>query len=428
MKQLFSTYFSPTDDEYKELWQKCIFVFDANVLLNLYRYSNNTTDIFLDIITRLSERIWVPHQVALEYNANRIGVIYEQLDAYARVRQIISKASVDFFNHLEENLKSYKRRHPVIDVSTITSRLDGFIKSINGELEKQEESHPNYLQSDSIRSRLEVLLENKIGLPFNENELQSIYDEGDKRYKQKRPPGFRDSADKKDKVKYYRGLVIQDQYGDLIVWKQILNKAKDEQVPVIFITDDAKDDWWQRQHGKTIGPRMELVDEFSHYTDQKFLMYESYRFIEYAQGFLNQQVDKEAINEAHQLKRSKEVDTNHEMMNEVYQYNKLLKSGKLNSRIVKPIVNYTVGEKVIHAKWGVGIIESIHGSGKNQEIRINFPQPAGKKRLLAYFAPLQKFTPFDDNDDLEEAIYELYDEEFLEELTSVAEVDDYEDE
>ena len=38
MRDLFPSYYRPTDEEFKELWEKCTFIFDANVLLNLYLY------------------------------------------------------------------------------------------------------------------------------------------------------------------------------------------------------------------------------------------------------------------------------------------------------------------------------------------------------------------------------------------------------
>jgi len=48
------------------------------------------------------------------------------------------------------------------------------------------------------------------------------------------------------------------------------------------------------------------------------------------------------------------------------------------------------GDKVSHAKWGVGVVVSVKGSGNDTELQIAFPAPIGIKRLLAQFAPLQK--------------------------------------
>ena len=44
MEKTFSEYHQPNDEEITQLWEKAIFIFDANVLLNLYRYSKKTSD------------------------------------------------------------------------------------------------------------------------------------------------------------------------------------------------------------------------------------------------------------------------------------------------------------------------------------------------------------------------------------------------
>jgi len=48
------------------------------------------------------------------------------------------------------------------------------------------------------------------------------------------------------------------------------------------------------------------------------------------------------------------------------------------------------GDKISHAKWGIGTVVSIKGSGTDTELQIAFPAPIGIKRLLAAFAPITK--------------------------------------
>lgn len=50
----------------------------------------------------------------------------------------------------------------------------------------------------------------------------------------------------------------------------------------------------------------------------------------------------------------------------------------------------SAGDKVQHAKWGVGTVVAVKGSGNDTELQIAFPAPVGVKRLLAAFAPLTK--------------------------------------
>ena len=48
-----------------------------------------------------------------------------------------------------------------------------------------------------------------------------------------------------------------------------IRKTKDNKRDVIFITDDKKEDWWNICKGRTIGPRVELIKEFSDITNQE---------------------------------------------------------------------------------------------------------------------------------------------------------------
>lgn len=52
--------------------------------------------------------------------------------------------------------------------------------------------------------------------------------------------------------------------------------------------------------------------------------------------------------------------------------------------------DYQLGDKVEHAKWGIGTVVTIVGAGDDMEVHIAFPAPTGIKRLLARFAPIKK--------------------------------------
>lgn len=53
-------------------------------------------------------------------------------------------------------------------------------------------------------------------------------------------------------------------------------------------------------------------------------------------------------------------------------------------------LSVAAGDKVQHAKWGVGTVVAVKGSGNDTELTIAFPAPIGVKRLLAAFAPVSK--------------------------------------
>ncbi|MBW5448414.1 DNA helicase PcrA [Cohnella sp. CFH 77786] len=53
-------------------------------------------------------------------------------------------------------------------------------------------------------------------------------------------------------------------------------------------------------------------------------------------------------------------------------------------------LSVAAGDKVQHAKWGIGTVVAVKGSGNDMELNIAFPAPIGVKRLLAAFAPVTK--------------------------------------
>ncbi len=60
-------------------------------------------------------------------------------------------------------------------------------------------------------------------------------------------------------------------FGDLILWKEILEKLNTEgKRPVIFVTEDVKPDWWEiNGDDELVGPRQELINEFNDFSEDK---------------------------------------------------------------------------------------------------------------------------------------------------------------
>ena len=52
-------------------------------------------------------------------------------------------------------------------------------------------------------------------------------------------------------------------------------------------------------------------------------------------------------------------------------------------------LEYGVGDKVRHVKFGVGVVQDIVEGGKDYEVTVDFEQ-AGVKRMFASFAKLRK--------------------------------------
>lgn len=275
MKKTFYAYFRKSDKELSELWENAFFAVDANVLLNLYRYSDETRKALLDALSNKGKNLFLPHQVGLEFVKNRFKIIDEQARKYDSTISDVKK--------LEETLKA-KREHPFIS----QYKLDKFLKASTELIEELEEAKNNLPKIElggTLLDEVSQLFEGKTGAPLTEN-WDAFVKDANSRYEREIPPGYKDAT---------KGGARQ--YGDLIIWKQLIAFAKEKKRAVIFITDDRKEDWWIIHSGKTICARPELLDEFKKETQQDFLMYTVERFLEFGAKLRQEKIDPDVIEE-----------------------------------------------------------------------------------------------------------------------------------
>src|SRR3989344_9190539 len=163
MRKEFSEYYKPTEIEFKALFENCIFVFDANVLLFFYRYSKDTSDKFLELLGKVSTRIWIPHQAAFEYQEDRLGVIHQQSEAYKRIKEQLKSNSDQIKKFLEENYSN----HHIIKIDQIKDIIIKSIEEAEKYLDKCSADHPDGFKEDKIRERISKLFEGKVGEGFD---------------------------------------------------------------------------------------------------------------------------------------------------------------------------------------------------------------------------------------------------------------------
>ncbi len=96
------------------LWQEATLVFDTNMLLNIYRYQEETRKRYFEILEQLKERIWTPHQAIYEFQNNRLEVIGQQLKAYSEVSKALKDAQ-----DLLKGLKHLNEKHRFIRIDEI---------------------------------------------------------------------------------------------------------------------------------------------------------------------------------------------------------------------------------------------------------------------------------------------------------------------
>lgn len=195
MNDVFKSHNDITEEDFTKLWEKGLFVFDTNVLLDLYRLPESAKKDLLNILNdnKINNRVWLPFQVVLEFTHNKLEAISDQKNKFNTVRTIIND-SIDetkiVYDNLFEKLNKLqlKKRHSAINPDEYIddnlfkeslNKLNKFLK----ELDKLDAKQPDVNNKDSLKDEISKIFKNKIGASFTKDELETIFTEGILRYK-----------------------------------------------------------------------------------------------------------------------------------------------------------------------------------------------------------------------------------------------------
>jgi hypothetical protein len=307
MTKKFIGYSRPSENEFEDLWKNAIFVFDTNVLLNLYGYPETIREVFLSVINKISSRIWVPYQVGIEFHRNKLVRIKQSNQKLLKLVDLINQTS-DELNTEVESIELEKRQTGIDDIQ---DRLKA-VKDAHVKLSEAVQAACNKLPTpsleDGISEHIVKILNSQSGEPPSDQAaLDQLISDGDDRYSKQIPPGFLDAKEKGESSFRDRGITYLRKFGDLILWKQLIAHTSSNKIKkVIFVTSDRKKDWWWMEDGKVIGPLPELVQEIHLQGNvNSFWMYTSDQFLEFAQKFLQaKEVTSETISQVKELSES----------------------------------------------------------------------------------------------------------------------------
>ncbi|MBM6404623.1 DUF4935 domain-containing protein [Phycicoccus sp. CSK15P-2] len=252
--QSFTAFAPATDATRRRALQTSLISLDANVLLNFYRYSPSTRHALAEVLSVLSDRLFVSHQAAVEFWRNRVSVIDDRDSAQTQLVEQVDKMS----RSLEAAIAVWKKRTAATDetvaeliqaVHLSRDRVASLLEAEAGE----DESIGYAIERDPVVEQLRHILNRGVmgGQPDSKRHEEMI-EEGLRRVANEEPPGYLDA----DKSTHEEGAA-----GDYMVWRQTLDEAKHRGLPVVIVTGDEKDDWWWRHRGTVLGPRRELMHE-----------------------------------------------------------------------------------------------------------------------------------------------------------------------
>lgn len=306
MRHLFPGHYRPSKESFGKLWGEGVVVPDTNVLLDLYRYPEATSLEVLGAFEKIASRLWIPHQIALEYQWNRDFVIFEQEGRYSKTITALDTLLQGVQREVSD------KRHAFIDADSIVATLTRARDECVAKIKEAEKKQLGIGGDDHITTMLGRLFEGKIGAAPNAATLEKLYEEGERRFKRRHPPGFLDEKKKRKKsdlesdVHLHKGLEYKRKFGDWIAWSQLLESVSEKKIKhVIWITGETGEDWWHFVGHKRVGPRPELVEEIHDRGAEVFHMYDLTRFLEYARKNLSAAVSLESLERVQEINESR---------------------------------------------------------------------------------------------------------------------------
>jgi hypothetical protein len=329
MRKEFAWYFGASDSEIKSIWEKGLLTVDANVLLDLYRYHANTRDSLLACIERFQRRLWLSRQAADEFFRNRSKVIISASAGFKQAMEELTKLG----KALDATVAQLQTNRiiPGDIAANLRMATRTAISSAEERVATSGSAHPKFLDSDPLLEKLLTMFENAVGPNFTEEELKKVKLEAEQRKKMEVPPGFLDEHKAGDRP-----------FGDFFLWRQVLDHAKAKSTPIILVTSERKEDWWERHSGQTVGPRLELLREAHEYSGQRILIYQTDRFLEFATERLGGTVDTNVVEEIRAVDKLRSTaNVVREAVQSVQSCSPTMSAGLLTVDIVRPVFMFT---------------------------------------------------------------------------------------
>ena len=291
MKSILEEYENFSQEKIATIWERAVIVLDTNILLNLYRYSESTRDNIIQVMEAFKDRLWMPYQVGIEYFNNRESTFMAIAKMGDGLKKQLDEGKKDLLNAYNKKETS---RHPHLDKTELGKAYDDAVKAVKEFIDQQSAKLHDYKSDDIVLKKLLAFYDGKVGNDFTTEELFKIYQEGETRYAGLVPPGFKDEAEK-------RGKGLRHLFGDLIIWKDVIRYSKEHDVDIIFVTEDTKEDWWNKKNGNR--PHLELIREFRKETGgHTILMYQQKGFLDAS----NQKIEDSTTKEVEETSKEDE--------------------------------------------------------------------------------------------------------------------------
>lgn len=293
-----------------------LIVLDTNYLLDILQSPTTIAKEYIEAIEKVKDNLYIPYLVALEFNfkksSQKKGKIKEiqkykdtLINSTDKIKQNINaielvdkKEKDDFTNEMLDLTKQYTENLKKIMEQKIESMIT------------KEES--------VLYEKLISIIEDQIGEKYTQEWIDQVEKEGVDRYNNKIPPGFDDDAKEKEveEIRNYGDLKYQRKFGDLLIWKDIIEYSKNcnkSGRKVILVTNDGKskkkNDLLYKINDFIVGPKIHLMNELQIYSNKEFYILDNLRFVQMMNNLTDEEIDKFKTNSIKSKVFSIDIDT-----------------------------------------------------------------------------------------------------------------------
>jgi hypothetical protein len=287
LREQFHQFYMPDGDAVKVAVQEGMVVPDTNVLLHLYRFQKSAREELLGALEKTGDRLWIPHQVGFEFHRNRLDIMSEQ-EGYFKLTLKEMNDSVD---EVRGRVRAFRSRIALSpeNLKEIEAGIEHLHRLMSHAVSGAENLNDVRLAdhaSDGILDRIDSLFpDGRLGGPMEPKELEEARKEAERRIREKIPPGY------KDRKK-------ADPTGDYLVWRQLMTEAAKRKAPVVFISDDTKEDFYEDFKGRKLGARRELREEMMREAHVAVYFMTTDIFLSRAKAYLDAEVSRETVDQA----------------------------------------------------------------------------------------------------------------------------------
>jgi len=319
MRNKFWGFIPPSEDDFIKLWKEASFFIDANILLDLYRYSSDSRDKSFKLLEDLKERVYITEISLSEFFKHRQDTYYENRNIKMSLCQDID------FKEIKNKINSV--RNSMFENEKAINIVEKFEEDLNKYLDNIEKKIGD--NGDKTLDKIVNLFGSNVIENFDQKKLEELYKVGEYRFENQIPPGFKDIKKKGN-----------EKYNDFITWEIMIQYAKEKNKHIIFVTEDAKEDWIKQIKGKKVGPREDLLNEFYKRSEGKMIyIYSTEGLIKGYNRYIEKLDYKLLIKEYEQIIKDKEDIDNHSnavekiKFNDSYVYS--IKNSRMKYRLLK---------------------------------------------------------------------------------------------